>query len=146
MLNPAQAFSDACLLLGRLLLGLYFILPGLSKIQDFEGMSAYMAAHNVPMIPVLLTLTIVIQLGAGAMLIVGFRGRIAAFLLAGLTLVISIAMHNFWAYPDGIERGHETQNFVKNMAIMAGLLVVSALGCSRFSLDNRSQNKGGWAD
>ena len=126
-----------CLLAGRALLGLYFILPGLQKITNFEGMSQYMAAHNVPMISILLPATIVIQLAAGAALIVGYKGKVAAFLLAGLTLVISVYMHNFWAMEDGVARSHELQNFIKNMAIMAGLLCVAALGTSKFSLDNR---------
>ena len=87
--------------------------------------------------PVLLVLTIVIQLAAGGALIVGFKGNWSAFLLAGLTLVISIFMHNFWELAEGMERAHETQNFFKNMGIMAGLLMVAALGTGRFSLDQR---------
>lgn len=127
-------FENACLLVGRALLGLYFILPALSKIADFGGMSAYMAEHNVLLIPVLLVLTIIVQLSAGSALIIGFKGRWAAFILAGLTLVISLFMHNFWDYPEGMERAHEAQNFFKNMGIMAGLLLVTGLGTGRFSL------------
>ncbi len=129
--------ETVCLLTGRALLGLYFILPAVGKIADFEGTSAYMAAHNVPMIPVLLLVTIIIQLGAGSALIVGFKGKWSAFVLAGLTLVISLIMHNFWDYAEGAERTHEAQNFFKNMGIVAGLLVVSALGTGRLSLDNK---------
>ncbi|MEP5763778.1 MAG: DoxX family protein [Halieaceae bacterium] len=131
-------FQNSCLLAGRFLLGLYFILPGISKVTNFAGTSEYMAQHAVPMIPVLLVLTIILQLGAGAAIIVGFQGRLAAFLLAGLTLVISIAMHHFWDLEDGVARAHETQNFFKNMGIMAGLLVVAGLGTGAFSLDSRS--------
>lgn len=132
-----QILESACLLTGRFLLGIYFILPGISKISGFEGTSAYMAEHNVPLIPVLLVLTIIIQLGAGSAIIVGYQGRIAAFLLAGLTLVISLFMHNFWDMEEGMARAHETQNFVKNLAIMAGLLVMAGVGSGRFSLDHK---------
>jgi putative oxidoreductase len=132
--------ENASLLIGRLLLGVYFIMPAISKITDFEGTSAYMAQHNVPMIPILLVITIIIQLGAGAAIIVGFKGRYAAFLLAGLTLVISLFMHNFWDFEEGLERSHELQNFFKNMGIMAGLLVMAGLGTGKFSLDNKSGN------
>jgi putative oxidoreductase len=140
MLRPAQTFSDACLLAGRLLLGLYFILPGVMKILDLQGTADYMAAHDVPLISVLLVLTIALQLGCGAMLIVGFRGRTAGFLLAGLTLVISVYMHNFWDMEEGIQRNHELQNFTKNMGIMAGLLIVAALGTGRFSLSGQQRS------
>lgn len=130
-------FENACLLSGRALMGLYFILPAISKITDFEGTSAYMAAHNVPMIPVLLVLTIIIQLSAGSALILGFKGKWAAFLLAGLVLVISLFMHNFWDYDEGMEQAHEIQNFFKNMGIVAGLLVIAGLGTGKFSLDQK---------
>mgnify|MGYP002855350704 FL=1 len=146
MLNPAQTFSDACLLFGRFLLGLYFIGPGIMKITDFEGTSAYMASAGAPLIPVLLTMTILIQVGCGAMLIVGFKGRVAAFLLAGLTFMISIYMHGFWVMEEGVSKAHETQNFVKNMAVMAGLLITAGLGTGRFSLDGRRRENDGWAD
>ncbi len=130
-------FENACLLTGRFLLGMYFILPVFMKITNFEGTSSYMAAHDVPFIPVLLTVTIIIQLACGAALITGFKGKPAAFVLAGLTLVISLFMHNFWTYEPGMEQTHENQNFFKNMGIIAGLLVVAALGTGRFSLDNK---------
>ena len=117
----------AMLLIGRGLLGLYFILPGISKITGFAKMSEYMAAHGVPFVSVLLVFTIILQLGCGAALVAGWRTQLAAFVLAGLTLVISIYMHNFWAMEEGMERAHEMQNFIKNMAIMAGLLYVAGV-------------------
>jgi putative oxidoreductase len=125
------------LIVGRFLLGLYFIVPGIQKITDFERMSAYMQTHDVPFVPFLLPLTIFIQLICGVALMVGYKGRAAAFLLAGLTLVISIYMHNFWGIEEGITRNHEAQNFIKNMAIMAGLLMVVAHGTGEFSIENQ---------
>ncbi|MDE0931637.1 MAG: DoxX family protein, partial [Halioglobus sp.] len=93
----------------------------------FGEMSEYMAVHNVPFIPVLLVLTIAIQIGGGLSLLAGYRVQLVAFLLAGLTLVISIFMHNFWAMEEGLQQGHELQNFIKNMAIMAGLLYMAGV-------------------
>jgi len=133
--------ENVLLLAGRVLLGLYFILPGLMKLADFEGSSAYMADHNVPFIAALLSLTILIQLTGGMALIVGYKGNVTAFLLAGLTLLISIYMHNFWDYAqegaEALARAHEQQNFMKNMGIMAGLLVIAGNGTGRFSLGAR---------
>ncbi len=126
--------ADACLLVGRFLLGVYFILPGISKITGYAGTVEYMTAHQVPMIDILLPLTILLQIGVGLALIVGFKAQISAFVLAGLTLVISIYMHNFWEMEEGLARQHETQNFFKNMGIMAGLLVMAALGSGKYSL------------
>ena len=115
----------ALFLVGRGLLGLYFIIPGITKITGWAGMSEYMAAHGVPLIPVLLALTIVIQIGGGACLMIGFRARLIAFVLAGLTIVINLFMHDFWNVEDAAQRAHETQNFIKNLAIMAGLMYVA---------------------
>ena len=132
-----RVIENFCLLLGRLLMGTYFILPGIQKITGYEKMTEYMLAHDVPAIGVLLPLTIVIQIAAGIAIIVGFKGKFAAFILAGLTLVISIYMHDFWTMTEGMERAHETQNFFKNMGIMAGLLVMSNIGTGWLSIDNR---------
>ena len=127
-----------CPLAGRIILGLYFIVPGgLMKIVNYQGTADYMAAHGMFIIPFFLVLTIIIQLGAGAALIAGYKAQIAAFLLAGLTLVISLVMHDFWDVADALQRGHETQNFVKNLGIIAGLLVLSGLGAGPYSLDQR---------
>lgn len=134
-----QYIETLGLLLGRLLLGMYFILPGIQKITAYENTVAYMEAHNVPLIVIALPLTILIQLTSGAAIVVGYKGKFAALVLAILTLIISIYMHNFWAYEPGMEKAHEMQNFVKNMAIMAGLLIVSAIGTGPFSLKEKDK-------
>jgi len=124
LLNAAQR---PLLLTGRALLGLYFILPGISKITSWGATATYMAAHGVPLIPVLLALTIVLQIGGGLSLLLGYRAALVALVLAGLTVVISIYMHDFWNVAEDALRAHEMQNFIKNMAIAAGLLCVAGL-------------------
>ena len=132
-----RVIENICLLLGRFLIGCYFILPGLMKISNYQGTTDAMLAHSVPAAALLLPLTIVIQIAAGLAIIIGFKGKIAVLLLAVLTLVISIYMHDFWNMVEGLARTHETQNFFKNMGIMAGLLMVTNLGTGWLSLDNR---------
>ncbi len=110
---------------GRLLLAVYFLLPAVMKMANFQGTSAYMAEHGMVLIPFFLALTIVMQMGGAVCLAVGYRVRLTAFLLAGLVLAISFVMHDFWNVTDVAQRQHETQNFVKNMAIMAGLMVLA---------------------
>lgn len=132
-----ERISSLCPLGGRIILGLYFLLPGaLMKILNFQGTADYMASHNMIMIPFFLALTIAVQLFGGLGVMLGYQTKISAFLLAGLTLVISLVMHNFWSLDEGIVRAHETQNFVKNMGIMAGLLAIAGLGAGPFSFDN----------
>ena len=117
--------QTALYLAGRILLGLYFIVPGVMKVTGFAGTAAYMAEHGILFVPFFLVLTIIIQIGGGLSLASGYRVQEVSFLLAGLVFVISVVMHNFWAVEDGLQKGHEMQNFIKNMAIMAGLLVLT---------------------
>ena len=111
---------------GRILLGLYFFLPGISKIPTYAVTTEYMLLHNIPLASILLPITIVFQIGLGVMLIIGYRIKESALILAALTIFINIGMHDFWNDYPNTDAGHETQNFVKNLGIFAGLLVLSA--------------------
>jgi len=111
---------------GRVMLGLYFLLPGISKIPTYTGTTEYMLLHNIPLASILLPIIIVLQIGLGAMLIIGYRIKESALILAALTIFINIGMHDFWNEYPNTDAGHETQNFVKNLAIFAGMLVLSA--------------------
>ena len=111
---------------GRILLGFYFLLPGISKIPTYAGTTEYMLLHNIPLASILLPITIVLQVGLGVMLIIGYRIKESAIILGVLTIFINIGMHDFWNEYPNTDAGHETQNFVKNLAIFAGLLVLSA--------------------
>ena len=81
--------------LGRFLLGLYFFLPGISKITGYADTLGYMSLHNIPLPEVLLPVTIVLQVGGGVMLMLGLRVGQVALALAALTLVINLGMHDF---------------------------------------------------
>ena len=120
-----KKFDSLFFVAGRSLLGLYFIGPGLSKVFDFTSTLALMRMKGVPFSSVLLPLTIVIQLLGGTFLILGRNLRLTAFILFGLTIVINIYIHNFWTLNGDPSQGHEIQNFVKNLAIAAGLLVLA---------------------
>jgi len=111
---------------GRMLLGSYFLIPGLLKVTGFSGTLAYMKLHGVPFALPLLLMTIPLQIVGGLALITNRNARTAAFLLAGLTLLINVFMHDFWnTYPGGNPQ-HELQNFIKNIGIFAGLLLLAA--------------------
>lgn len=114
------------LTLGRFLLGFYFLMPGLSKVSRYETMSEYMALHNVPLVNILLPVTIILQIAGGLMLMAGYRMKESALVLAALTLIINLGMHDFWNEYANTDSAHEMQNFIKNLAIFAGLLAVSA--------------------
>jgi putative oxidoreductase len=111
--------------LGRILLGLYFVVPGISKIVGYAGTLALMQTKGVPLAELLLPVTIVMQVGLGALLMFNQQVRISALLLFGLTIIINLYIHNFWDLAGDPGQAHETQNFMKNLAIAAGLLVLA---------------------
>ena len=124
--------------MGRALLGLYFFIPGLTKITGYAATLDYMVLHKIPLPDILLPLTIIVQIGGGLALMTGFRVREMALCLAGLTILINFGMHDFWnTYPE-LNTQHEVQNFVKNLGIFAGLLVLSgAARLPQFGLSRR---------
>lgn len=122
MITALQTYTGVA---GRILLGVYFLIPGITKVTNFHDTADYMRDHGMIFVPFFLVLTIIVQLAGAAMLITGYRVAATAFILAGLTLVISLAMHDFWNVEAGIQQAHETQNFVKNLAIMAGLMALA---------------------
>ena len=131
-----------CLALGRGLLGIYFIIPGLMKVFGWDQTVEYMAAHNVPLIPLLLAITIVLQIGCGAALLAGYRASLMALLLAVLTLLINLNMHDFWNVEEALV-DRERQNFIKNLAIMAGLLFIAGTPAQRNGPRSHAVNDSG---
>jgi len=113
--------------LGRVLLGLYFLLPGIMKLQDLHGTAAEMASHNVPYVNFLLPLAAGIEIAGGLALILGFRVRMASFVLICFTAGVNYFMHDFWSLPSELY-ALELQLFVKNLAVIAGLLIIFGLG------------------
>lgn len=121
-------------LLGRILLSAIFIIAGLMKIFGWSGTAAYMASKGMPLIPLFLALTILVETGGGLALLVGFRARLAALALFLFLIPTTLIFHNFWAL-EGAARGAQQTNFLKNLAIMGGLLMVAAFGPGPLSLD-----------
>lgn len=114
----------------RVLLAHIFILAGLNKIgAGYAGTQGYMEAMGVP--GMLLPLVILVEIGAGLAVLVGWQTRWAAMALAGFTVLAALIFHN--------NLGEQMQMilFMKNLAITGGLLLLAEHGAGAFSLDNR---------
>tara|TARA_S200000501_G_scaffold106387_1_gene99828 strand:- start:461 stop:853 length:393 start_codon:yes stop_codon:yes gene_type:complete len=125
MLQWLKKLDNLFFIVGRSLLGLYFIGPGLGKIFDYASTLALMKMKGVPFTAALLPVTIAIQLLGGIFLVLGKNLRLTAFMLFGLTIFINIFIHNFWTLHGDPSQAHEIQNFIKNLAISAGLLILA---------------------
>ena len=125
MLVWLKKLDNLFFIVGRSLLGLYFIAPGLSKVYDYASTLSLMKMKGVPFSAALLPMTIAIQLLGGIFLVLGKNLRLTALILFGLTIFINIFIHNFWSLHGDPSQAHEIQNFIKNLAIAAGLLILA---------------------
>jgi putative oxidoreductase len=123
-------------LLGRILLALIFLISGLGKIFDWQGTAGYMASKGMPLIPFFLLGAIVLELVGGLAVLLGFKARIGALLLIVFLIPATLIFHNFWTLT-GMERQIQMIMFLKNLAIMGGLLLVVGLGPGPLSLDEK---------
>src|SRR5690242_16388853 len=127
--------TNAAALVGRILLAVIFITSGFGKITGYEATAQYMAA-KLPLVIVLLPLTILVELGGGLALAAGFKARWAGLALAIFTLVAGILFHDYWN-ADAAHRMGQQINFMKNVAITGGMLMVFAFGPGAWSVDRR---------
>jgi putative oxidoreductase len=123
-------------LLGRLLMSYIFLTSGLAKVFSWEGNVQYMSTRYLPAIPVLLALAAVIELGGTICLITGYQSRVAALVMFGYMIVLTLIFHNYWSIPGNMAGMQETQ-FRKNLAIAGGLLMLAYSGPGRWSLGRK---------
>jgi putative oxidoreductase len=121
-------------LFGRLLLAYIFLLSGFGKIGKFAGTAAYMASKGLPVSEVLLVATIIIEVGGGLMLVLGWQARWAALAIFLWLIPVTLIFHGYWAVEPEQMRTQMIQ-FNKNLAIMGGMLYVMVAGSGRYSLD-----------
>ena len=109
---------------GRWLIALYFLIPGIMKFMAFPMHLGLMTLHKVPFPAQLLVVAGIAQI-IGALLLVSNRFvRFAALGLGLYVILINFYLHDFWNFT-GLVASHELQNFIKNLGILAGLLVLA---------------------
>ena len=127
-MNASTTYTPA---IGRLLLAAIFVISGVGKLLNPAGTIGYISAVGLPLPELGLAIAVIVEIGGGLLLIAGYQTRIAALSLAALTLAAAIFFHSNF--------GDQNQfvHFLKNVAIVGGLLQVVAFGAGRFSLDAR---------
>lgn len=128
---------DSYLLAGRVLLSLTYVINGVALISAFNDVTAVMAAKGVPLPSFLLALTIAVWLVGGICLIIGWHTRIAATILFLFLIPVTLVFHPFWAV-DPTQMQNELTHFLKNLAILGGLLYVISSGPGRYSLETHT--------
>lgn len=127
----ANSYSNAFALVGRVLLAAIFILSGLGKASDPAGTIAYIGDAGLPFPQLAFAGAVLIELGGGIALVLGYRTRIAAAALALFSVAAALAFHS------DLADQNQMIHFLKNFAMAGGLLQVAAFGGGRLSLDAR---------
>ena len=147
--RAAAGVNDAFVLIGRILIAIMFVASGAEKVVDLGATAAAIESKNLPIPQMLATYlpagwtmpyvlavaTAVLELGGGVLIILGWQTRLFALLLAIFTGIAAYFFHDFWHYPPGAEHTNNMIHFMKNVAIIGGLLMVAGVGAGRYSLD-----------
>lgn len=122
--------------LGRLLLSLIFVLSGFGKFAQFSTMVGFAQSKGMPAPQAAIAIAAVIELVGGLALLIGFKARWAALVLALFLVPTSLIFHNFWAVADPMQHQDQFAHFLKNIGIIGGLLTVVAHGAGGLSVDH----------
>lgn len=127
--SNSSALANTADVTGRFLLSLLFLLSGLGKLGAYGATAAYMTASGVP--AALLPVVVATEILGGLAIVLGWKTRIVAFLLAGFSVLTAVIFHRNFA--------DQTQMimFLKNLSIAGGFLLLVANGPGRLSLDRR---------
>jgi putative oxidoreductase len=134
--NVNTPVNNFAALVGRISLASMFLLAGFNKIGGFDGTAAYIASVGLPLPKLLTGLAIIVEVVGGLALVIGFKARLAALVLAGFTLVASYFFHNFWLMAAD-QQAVNMLMFMKNIAVTGGMLMVFAFGPGAWSVDGR---------
>jgi putative oxidoreductase len=125
-LELPEGFATALLILGRILLGGFFVLGGVSHFSELTPVSGAMQARGVPFARTTLLVGTFWQIVFGALLMVGLFTTLSALALVAFTVAATIMMLNFWDHPKGELRDTLYRGFQGNVAVVGGLLIAAA--------------------
>ena len=114
---------------GRVLLEALFLVSGIQKLFVPDMIQGYIASAGLPVPSLVYAITVAIEIGAGALLLIGFRTRLMAWVLAAFTVAAALIFHRALGDPN------QFVHFLKNLAIAGGLVHIAAAGAGAFSLD-----------
>lgn len=130
----SATYQATVLLVSRVLLAGVFLVFGIRKLMAVSGTAGYFTKLGFPAADILVWVVILIEIGGAILLIAGWRTRIVAWILAGFVVIATLAAHRYWEF-EGAQYVPQLTNFMKNLAITGGLMMVAACGPGRMSVD-----------
>ena len=116
-------------LLGRLLIGAPFILSGLGKVMAHDATVGYISSVGLPFPQLAWLIAVVVESGGGTLLILGYRARLVAFVVALFALATALSFHRNFADQN------QMIHFLKNVMLAGGLLQIVYFGAGPLSVD-----------
>jgi putative oxidoreductase len=123
-------------LIARIFLSLIFLYSGVQKILHISGTQQSMAQHGLPLTGLFLAGAIFVEIFVGLTLLLGFKARWAALILAIYLIPATLIFHG--QFSDQMQ----IIQFLKNFAIIGGLLMMAAFEGGRISLDALRKKRG----
>jgi putative oxidoreductase len=123
-------------LLGRILIGALFVTAGVRKAMTIAATAGYFQKLGMPAFETMAWVAVFIEVGGGLALILGWQTRWVAWLLAIFVGVATGLAHRFWEF-DAAQYNAQLNNFLKNAAIIGGLLMYATYGPGSASVDKR---------
>ena len=121
-------------LVGRLMIAAIFVGSGFRKITGFDGTVGYIASKGLPLPQLAAIAAIIVELGGGILLILGWKTRWAAAAMCIFTVVAALIFHNFWAVP-AEQAQNQMIHFMKNICMAGGLLYVVVFDSGPLAVD-----------
>ena len=120
-------------LIGRILLSALFLIEGIGKISMQEDVMMYMENYGIP--GILFIPAVILEILFPLLLIVGYKTKLAAFVMALFTFTVAIIFHTDFS------KGMEMVFFLKDLAIAGGFLMIFVFGANKISLDHFLKSK-----
>jgi len=121
--------------ISRIFISAIFIISGSVKIFAWDQTAGYMTSVGMPYVPFFLACAIGVELLGGLSILFGLKSRWGAAALVLYLIPVTLVFHSFWNFA-GAERQMQSINFLKNLAIMGGLLEVVRYGAGALSIDS----------
>ena len=118
---------------GRVLLSILFLVEGLGKISIKDDVIMYMEEFSVP--GILFMPATILEILFPIFLIVGYKTKWAAAVMALFTFAVAIIFHT------NFNEGMQLMFFLKDVAIAGGFLIIVAFGPGKISLDHYFNSK-----
>jgi putative oxidoreductase len=138
--NIAMRTANVCILAGRILLGWIFLLSGWGKVTNIGGFAGYLTNLKLPAPGFLAWVGAIAEFLVGTTLVLGVATRYGAVLGFIFVVVATAVAHRYWEYPAAQQLGQYI-NFMKNISIMGGMLLLFVAGPGRFSVDGWLRRK-----